>query len=215
MTSALTRAWRTAFATLLVCTAGYAVAHRSTDGFSAFTLEAARRVQALRAPVAVPDFALESTEGGGRLSDVPGRVLLVDFVYTRCTSYCQVMGAAYARLQQRLAPEIAAGSVGLLTVSFDPARDSLEALRDYRAHHSRQVAGWTLGRPPEADALPRILAAFGVVVIPDGSGGFAHNAAFHVLGPGRRLVAIHDLGDVDGVVTTVHAMLDAEHVARR
>ena len=58
-------------------------------------------------------------------------------------------------------------------------------------------AGWDLGTPAHAGELQSWLAAFGVVVIPDGLGGYAHNAAVHVVGPDRRLVAILDPEDVD------------------
>jgi protein SCO1/2 len=60
--------------------------------------------------------------------------------------------------------------------------------------------GWTLGRPQHAGELARWLQAFGVVVIPDPLGGYAHNAALHVVGPDRKLVAILDPQDIAGAV---------------
>jgi protein SCO1/2 len=207
---------RTAVVATLVCAAGLAIAYAATDGFAAFTLESARRLQALRSPVAVPDLALELADGGAaRLSELPGRVLLVDFIYTECATYCAALGSVYARLQQRLAPEIAAGEVRLLSVSFDPGRDGPKELRAYRMRFSPDAAGWQLGRPARAGELRRWLDAFGVVAIPDGRGEFAHNAAVHVLGPGRRLVAIHDVGDVDGSVNAARTAIGRLHVAER
>ena len=120
--------------------------------------------------------------------ELAGRVLLVDFIYTGCPTYCVALGSVYARLQERLAPEIAAGTVRLLSVSFDPGRDGPAELAAYRARFSRDAAGWDLARPARAEELARSLAAFGVVVIPDGMGGYAHNAAVHVVGPDRRLL---------------------------
>jgi protein SCO1/2 len=199
---------RTAIAATFVCAAGLAVAHAATDGFAAFTLESARRLHALRSPLPVPDLALDLADGGrARLSALPGRVLLVDFIYTRCPTLCTTLGSAYARLQQRLAAQIAAGDVRLVSVSFDPERDGPAALLGYRARYSRDAAGWVVGRPERADELPRWLEAFGVVVIPDGLGGFAHNAATHVVGPDRTLVAILDPEDIDGIVKTVQALV--------
>jgi protein SCO1/2 len=209
---------RTVVAAALACAAGLAVAHAATDGFEAFTLESARRLAALRSPASVPDLALELADGGrARLSEVPGRVLLVDFVYTNCPTYCAVLGSVYARLQQRLAPEIAAGGVRLVSVTFDPARDAAGELRAYRARHSAEPSGWDLGRPARASELRGWLAAFGVVVIPDGLGGYAHNAAVHVVGPDRKLVAILDPQDIDGIVNAARAAggSKALHVAAR
>ena len=194
-------AWRTTVAASLVFAAGLAVAHAVTDGFEAYTLESARRLAALRAPVPVPDLPLDLADGGRVfLSGMPGKVLLVDFVYTNCPTYCVALGSVYAQLQQQLAPEIAAGNVRLVSVTFDPARDGPRQLLDYRKRHSPDAAGWDLGAPAHAGDLQGWLAAFGVVVIPDGLGGFAHNAAVHVVGPDRRLVAILDPQDIEGIV---------------
>jgi protein SCO1/2 len=207
---------RTAIAAVLACAAGLAAAHAATDGFRAYTLESARRLQALRSPVAVPDLALELADGGrAPLPELPGRVLLVDFIYTQCPTYCAALGSIYARLQQRLGPEIDAGKVRLVSVSFDPARDGPGALRDYRSRHSRDPRGWDLGRPAAAGELPRWLAAFGVIVIPDEFGGYAHNAAIHVVGPDRTLVAILDFDDLDGAVKTARAALAATGSLRK
>jgi protein SCO1/2 len=194
---------RTAIAATLACAAGLAVAHAATDGFEAFTLESARRLQALRTPAPVPELALDLADGArARISEVPGRALLVDFVYSSCPTYCSALGSIYAQLQQRLAAEIAAGDVRLLTISFDPERDSPAELRAYRSRHSKAADGWDLGVPAR-DELRTWLDAFGVVVIPDGLGGYTHNAAVHVVGPRRDLVAILDMTDVDGIVAAV------------
>lgn len=194
---------RTAIAATLACVAGFAAAHAATDGFEAFTLESARRLHALRAPAPVPDLALDLADGArSRISQLPGRVLLVDFVYTNCVTYCSVLGSVYAQLQQRLAKEIASGEVRLVSVTFDPDRDSLAELRAYRTRHTRDAAGWDLGRPSPTD-LRAWLDAFGVVVIRDGVGGYTHNAAVHVVGPDRKLVAILNADDIEGIVRAV------------
>jgi len=206
----------TTAASILAFAAGLAVAHAATDGFEAFTLESARRLAALRSPAVLPDLALETADRGAvQFAALPGRVLLVDFVYTNCPTYCAALGSVYARLQRELAPEIAAGDVRLVTVSFDPGRDGPAELRAYRARHSADAAGWTLGRPAQPGALRDWLKAFGVVVIPDGLGGYAHNAAVHVVGPGRRLVAILDVDDVDAIARAARAAAGAAHVAAR
>ena len=199
---------RTTIAAALVCAAGLAVSHAATDGFQAYTLESARRLNALRSPAPLPDLALDIVDGERmRLSGVPGQVLLVDFIYTNCPTYCAALGSVYAQLQQRLAHEIASGAVRLVSISFDPARDGPNELRSYRARYSRDAAGWSLATPAASGELESWLDAFGVVVIPDELGGFAHNAAMHVVGPQRKLIAIHDLDDIEGTVKTIRQTL--------
>ena len=191
---------RTAIAATLACVAGFAAAHAATDGFEAFTFESARRLQALRAPAPVPDLTLDLADGAhAPISQMRARVLLVDFVYSNCATYCVSLGSVYAQLQQRLAAEIATGDVRLLSISFDPQRDNPAELRAYRARHSKSSAGWELGVPAREE-LRAWLDAFGVVVIPDGLGGYTHNAAVHVVGPGRKLTEIVDAGNVDAIV---------------
>jgi protein SCO1/2 len=209
---------RTSAAAALVVAAGLAAAHTATDGFEAYTLESARRLAALNAPAPVPDLALDLAPAGrARLHDLSAPVLLVDFIYASCPTYCAALGSVYARLQRRLAPEIAAGTVRLVSISFDPGRDGPAELAAYRARYSRDATGWDLGRPARAEELARWLDAFGVVVIPDRIGGFTHNAAVHVVGPDRRLVAILDFDDLDGVVQAARAAGDrgALHAAKR
>ena len=199
---------RTAIAATLVCAAGLITGHAATDGFQAYTLESARRINALRSPVPVPQLALELADGQRvRLAEIPARVLLIDFVYTNCSTYCAALGSVFAQLQQRLQAEIAADDIRLLSISFDPERDGPDALHAYRTRNTSNPVGWDVGRPAIFGELQTWLGAFGVVVIPDEFGGFAHNAALHVVGPDRRLVSIHDITDVDGAVKAARRIL--------
>ncbi|MCC7486401.1 MAG: SCO family protein [Burkholderiales bacterium] len=202
--------WRTVVASVFVAVAGLAVAHTATTGFRAYTLESARRMAALSAPRPVPDLELQLADGGqARLAKMPARVLLVDFIYTNCPAWCSALGSVYAQLKERLAVEIAAGKVALVSVTFDPARDGPAELAAYRARYSPDPSGWSLGRPAPTD-LPAWLRAFGVVVIPDEMGGYVHNAAVHVIGADRRLVAILDLTDIDGIVAAARRLSDED-----
>ena len=116
--------WRTTIAAALVVAGGLAIAHAVTDGFEAYTLESARRLAALTSPAPVPDLGLDLADGGeAALAALPGRVLLVDFIYTSCPTYCLALGSIYSRLQAELERELAAGEVRLVSVTFDPDRD--------------------------------------------------------------------------------------------
>jgi len=196
-------------AVLLALSAGFIASHATTDGFTAFTLESARRQQAVRSPRRLDDLTLQLAEGGrSGLSDWQGRFVLVDFIFTRCTTLCTAMGSGYARLQSALAAEIKSDRVRLLTVTIDPRRDQIADLVAYRRRYTKDVRGWDIGRPQDEDALSEWLKSFGVVVIPEPLAGIAHNAAIHVVAPDGRLVAIYDLEDIDAVAGYVLAQLD-------
>ncbi|QKT02340.1 SCO family protein [Ectothiorhodospiraceae bacterium 2226] len=201
---------RTALAALLILAAGVPALWGATDGLRAFTAEEARRLAVREAPRPLPPLALQGREGADwALTDWAGRTVVVNFIYTRCPTVCNDLGDAMQRLQARLeddGPGRLGGKVMLLSISFDPYRDTPRMLTGYA---ERFGAGphWQVARPREAAELPAVLRAFGITVIPDGYGGYEHNAALHVVDRAGRLAYITDLEDVDGVVRVLEAML--------
>src|SRR5512143_3229322 len=51
-----------------------------------------------------------------------GRIVVVDFVYTTCTTICPIFSATIAELRKRLGAAVA-GKILLVTVTVDPLRD--------------------------------------------------------------------------------------------
>lgn len=195
---------RTLLLSLAVLVAGVGVLAGVTDGFRAFSSETARRIQVAEQRPLVPPLWLQ-TAAGTRIgfAQLRGRWLLVDFIYTSCTTYCSVQGGEFARLQRQLGEPIAAGKVALLSISFDPARDDSRALASYQRIHGDEGAGWIAARPIDQADLVTLMRVFGVVAVPDGLGGFVHNAAIAVVDPEGRLVAMLDWDDVPGAARYV------------
>jgi len=191
---------RALLASLVFLLAGGAVFSAATDGFQAFTTEAARRLAVQRHPVEIPAAGLQTQSGAHiQLSDFRDKWLVIDFIYTRCPSYCIALGSEFAQLQDRLAGPIAQGKVQLLSISFDPDHDAPSQLAAYLEHSRDRGHGWLAARPIDAEGLAQIKRAFGVTVIADGLGGYTHNAAIHLVDPRGRLVEIFDLGDPEPV----------------
>ena len=195
---------RTLLVSLVVLAAGAGALAGVTDGFRAFTAETARRIDVREHPPAAPPLSLQ-TAAGARISfdQLRGRWLLVDFIYTNCMTYCSVQGGEFARLQRELAVPIAADQVALLSISFDPERDDPAALASYQRIHGDHGAGWIAARPVDHAELAALMRVFRVVAVPDGLGGFVHNAAIAVVDPDGRLVAILDWDDVHGAARYV------------
>lgn len=190
---------RTLLASAVVLAAGGAVLAGATDGLRAFTAETARRIAVREHPRDVPPAALQTADGRRIGFDaLRGRWLIVDFMYTNCATVCSAQGGVFARLQHELAAPIAAGHAALVSISFDPARDDPAALAAYQRLHGDHGGGWIAARPADAAALRALLRSFGVVAVPDGAGGFVHNAALSVVDPDGRLVAILDWDDAEG-----------------
>jgi protein SCO1 len=119
-----------------------------------------------------------------------GQAYLVDFIYTGCTSVCQTLGSEYQRMQSALAAEPA--TVHLVSLTIDPARDGPHELAAWAQRQRAEPQWWTVGRAAAPSEGQSLLHALGVVVVPDGSGGFVHNGAIHLLDGQGRLRALFD-----------------------
>lgn len=187
------RELRTLLASFVILAAGVVTLALATDGFRAFTSETARRIDVREHPRVLPNAPLQTAAGRIiHFADLRGRWVLVDFVYTRCRTYCSIQGTEFARLQQRLAAPIAAGQVKLLSISFDPAHDDPASLAAYQHRSGDHGAGWIAARPATASGLRALMDVFGVTAISDGLGGYVHNSAIAVVGPSGKLIAITD-----------------------
>jgi protein SCO1/2 len=186
-------------ATALVLVCGAGVLWVQTDGARAFTSESARRLAVKQTPRPLPQTLLEASDRRlFALEKFRGRIVVVDFIYTHCPTVCVRLGTTLARLQSEL-NELRRDDVHLLSIGFDLARDTPDALSAYGQRHGSNPKRWTLSRVTNANDLRPLLSAFGIVVIPDEFGGFTHNAALHIVDHQGRLVRIFDDDDIDGV----------------
>ena len=192
---------RTLFASLAVLLCALGAFAAATDGYRALTTEQARRLDVAERALHIPDADLIDARGRAQplsamLAD-DGRIALVDFVYTRCNGICSVLGVEFQQVQRAILAQGLEGRVRLLSVSFDPAQDDPSQLARYAARMHADPAIWTFATVPDSRALRRLLDTFGIVVVPDGRGGFQHNAALHVVTAQGDLVRIFDYSAPD------------------
>jgi protein SCO1/2 len=69
-------------------------------------------------------------------SDKP---LIIDFIYTTCTTVCPVLSAGFAGVQHRLGKD--SNKVQLVSLSIDPENDKPEAMKKYLAKY-HAADGW-------------------------------------------------------------------------
>ena len=185
---------RTGMAAIAVVLAGVAGLAWATAGFQALTSETARRQLVIRSPVDVPPAVLlDGTELLTELAD-DGRVALIDFVYTRCTTLCRSLGSEYQQAQQLIRFRGLDAKIRLLTISFDPENDDLRILSDYAARWRADPRIWRITTIPSRTQLSAQMKTFGIIAVPAGGGDYVHNAAIHVVTPDGRLHRIRDLG---------------------
>jgi protein SCO1/2 len=116
----------------------------------------------------VPDFTLiDHTRQSVRFSSLAGRVVVMNFIYTRCAlpQFCLRVSNNFGVLQKRFAKELGKDVV-LLTVTFDPQRDTPEALAAYASQWKPDPKTWHFLTGPVAD-VRKVCALFGVEYYPD------------------------------------------------
>ncbi|MEZ4737558.1 MAG: SCO family protein [Caldilineaceae bacterium] len=91
-----------------------------------------------------PGFALVD-QAGQRLTneDLRGRIVLYNFTYTTCADPCPQTGAVMQAVQEMLpAVETQGFPVELVTISFDPQRDTADHLRAYGERYGANFDLW-------------------------------------------------------------------------
>jgi protein SCO1/2 len=120
-----------------------------------------------------PAFELVDQEGRAvSLASLRGKVVLLDFVYTRCPGPCPLLTSTHVRVQKKL-PEGARGRVRFVSVSLDPERDTPEAMRAYALARGADLASWSLLTGPK-EVVEAVLRAYGVGASPQPDGEIQH-----------------------------------------
>ncbi|WBY03821.1 SCO family protein [Ramlibacter tataouinensis] len=190
---------RTAFACAVLLLGAGLGAGWLTHGFQVWTAEGARRLEVLQRPIDVPAVPVQGPGVAARdLHDLLAggqQVTIVDFIYTHCESLCLSLGNTYQQMQAALQATGKDTGVRLLSVSFDPQRDTVEQLLSHAKRMKADPAVWRFVRVPGEPELQRVLDRFQVVIVPDGRGDFQHNAALLVVDAQGRLVRIFDIAE--------------------
>jgi protein SCO1 len=176
----------------VVLAAGCGALSWATDGFRVVTSDGARQFAAERNPRALPDVPLLDQNGRSfSIADYHGKIVLVDFIYTSCPTICGVLGDDFRNVLAQT-HDRAGADVDLLSISFDPAHDDRPALQLYASRYGATPPHWRVAVPAGRSGLKALLHAFGVVVIPDGYGGFVHSSAVYLIDRSGRLSRILD-----------------------
>ena len=104
--------------------------------------EAAPVISTAVARYAVP--AVQMVRDDGKVVSLPeemndGRPVVLNFIFTSCSSICPLMSQVFAQFQKRLAADSAA--VHLMSISVDPEEDTPTRLRQY-ARKFHAGASW-------------------------------------------------------------------------
>jgi len=184
---------RATLAACAVVAVGVTVLAAVTDGYRAATAEEAWRLAVAERPRPLPDATLLDQSGRAfRLSALRGRRVLVEFFYTSCPAICGLLASSFQAIRDALVERPHGREVVLLSISFDPARDTAAEIAEYATRlgtDGRRI--WRVVHVEDPEELRGLLHAFGVVVLPDDGGEFVHNAAIYLADADGRLARIY------------------------
>lgn len=135
-----------------------AAAH-GDEGHDAHAVHAGHAAAAQSRPqdvsVRLPDVPLRDQHDRVRhlAADVIGdRIVVMDFVYTSCTTVCPVASAIMSQVEGQLGERVGR-DVALVTLSVDPARDTPARLREYAGRLGAGAGwAWLTGSAPAVNA---------------------------------------------------------------
>lgn len=118
-----------------------------------------------------PDFVLtDQTSRQVRLSQFRGKLVLLNFIYTRCPDVCPLTTAALSQVQRRL---MARGwwtkDIVFVSVTTDPARDTPAVLSQYARRYRADGAGWHF-LTADSKTLAQVYRQYGIEIQPRGNG---------------------------------------------
>lgn len=135
----------------------------------------------------VPDFVL--TDQANRpvhLSDFRGRVVAIDFIYTRCPlpDVCPRLSANFANVARHMRGQ----DVQLLSITIDPQFDTPAVLADYGHRYSADGESWRF-LTGTMDQIRETAGLFGLIYWPE-EGSITHTVATAIIDREGRLAAL-------------------------
>lgn len=156
----------------------YALIFLPVVGVLAFAL--LKPIQVLPRITLSPGFSLID-QNNSRLTneDLRGRIVLYNFTYSNCTTPCpqtsQVMRVVQDQLGQIDTGEI---PVSLVTISFDPDRDTPERLRVYANQVGADSTKWRIATGDATRLKYALGGGFNLYYAPNGDGTFVFDSLF-------------------------------------
>ena len=132
-----------------------------------------------------PPFRLTDQDGNPRaLEDWRGKLVVLDFIWTRCPGPCPILTGLHVKAQRELSPELR-DVTRFVSISLDPVRDTPSVLRDYAKKRGADLSNWSFLTGP-FDEVDAVVKSYGVGSAKTPDGQVEHVVAtFLIDGEGR------------------------------
>ena len=143
----------------------------------------------------IPNFKFETQNGDSlELDSLHGNIYVADFFFATCPGICPKLSNSLERVQQAFVKD---NNFKIVSISVDPAKDTLQALRKYAALHNAIPGKWYFLRTDKEDVFKLAREGFYVTAKNDEDGGpeaFMHS---------EKLVLIDQDGNIRGYYSGV------------
>jgi len=121
-----------------------------------------------------------------KLEALRGRPQVLAMFFTSCEHSCPLIVEDMKRIEKALPVNIR-GKVDFALVSFDPERDTPEALQAYRTKHHLSTEHWSLLRG-DAESVKKLADLIGFNYFPGSNKQYAHSLFVMILNPQGEIV---------------------------
>jgi protein SCO1/2 len=138
--------------------------------------------QTLPVEKAAPAFELTDLDGQKvSLESTNGKARIVYFYFANCPDVCPPTTFLLSQVQDQLQAEDKLGTKAeLISITFDPERDTPEVIRDFAKRHFADLNGWRFLRGDEEKTL-QLAKDFGVGVVKNEDGSYMHTNAITIV----------------------------------
>ena len=175
-----------------------------TSNLANFTLESERKSQLF---LSKPSISLQLINASGQrislanLAKQHNKILVTEFIYTRCKTLCLTLGDYFQQAQTHIKAQSLQNKIHLLSISFDVTADNPQRLKRYQSRMKMDDQIWSIATMVSNADLAMAKRQLGLVVLADSTSEFVHNSAFLVISPQGKLLGIYDDDDIQGALS--------------
>ena len=161
----------------------------------------------------IPLFAFTNQDGKIITNDfMTGKIAVVDFFFTNCTSICPMLSSQMARLQHSVKSENINNQVVFLSHTVDPKNDTPEALKAYANRMGADFSNWNFVTGNEEDIYWQAKEGYKLTAFPSDTaqGGFFHTDQIALIDQEGKIRGYYDgtsTKAVDQLFTDLHLLL--------
>jgi len=195
------------FASAVIVITGFSVFYLGTDAGKAWTTESARKLDIKKTPRQIPNVQLlAANQQQTNIQEFDRQIVLIDFIYTQCSTTCIGLGLAFKQLQKDLITLGYDNQVQLLSISFDLDKDRPEQLSQYLKLYRANEDQWDATVFKTESAKEKVLKALEVIVIPDKRGEFVHNAGIYMM-RNNKVIEIFEISERSKILERIKGYL--------